>query len=72
MVRFLFGVKDLMKTLVRFILMIKYEYKFLLLLKGKIYMGYGNSCYGDCGFDGGFSLLFVLFILLIIVGTISS
>ncbi|MFL0492531.1 YjcZ family sporulation protein [Bacillus sp. 179-I 2A5 NHS] len=35
-------------------------------------MGYGNSCYGDCGFDDGFSLLFVLFILLIIVGTISS
>ncbi|MEK4594554.1 YjcZ family sporulation protein [Bacillus sp. FSL R9-9497] len=30
-------------------------------------MGYGDSC-GGCGFSGGFALLVVLFILLIIVG----
>ena len=30
-------------------------------------MGYGGSC-GGCGFSGGFALLVVLFILLIIVG----
>ncbi len=31
-------------------------------------MGYGGSC-GGCGFSGGFALLVVLFILLIIVGS---
>ncbi|MCU5555562.1 YjcZ family sporulation protein [Bacillus cereus] len=30
-------------------------------------MGYGGSCSG-CGFAGGFALLVVLFILLIIIG----
>ena len=30
-------------------------------------MGFGGSC-GGCGFAGGFALLVVLFILLIIVG----
>ncbi|MDY0854979.1 YjcZ family sporulation protein [Bacillus thuringiensis] len=31
-------------------------------------MGFGDSCGGGCGFVGGFALLVVLFILLIIVG----
>ena len=44
MVRFLFGVKDLMKTLVRFILIIKYELK--ISFTGGIHMGYGSSCSG--------------------------
>ena len=34
-------------------------------------MGYGGSC-GGCGFAGGFALLVVLFILLIIIGCIAS
>ena len=45
---------------------------FSLLLKGgTIVMGYGGSC-GGCGFAGGFALLVVLFILLIIIGTASA
>lgn len=40
---------------------------FPLLLKGGTVMGFGGSC-GGCGFAGGFALLVVLFILLIIVG----
>ena len=43
---------------------------FSLLLKGgTIVMGYGGSC-GGCGFAGGFALLVVLFILLIIIGCV--
>jgi len=42
-------------------------YVFPLLLKGGTIMGFGGSC-GGCGFAGGFALLVVLFILLIIVG----
>ncbi|MEH7177400.1 YjcZ family sporulation protein [Neobacillus vireti] len=30
--------------------------------------GYGGYGYGGCGFGGGFALIVVLFILLIIVG----
>lgn len=30
--------------------------------------GYGGPGYGGCGFGGGFALIVVLFILLIIVG----
>jgi uncharacterized protein (TIGR01732 family) len=41
------------------------DLNFPLLLKGEIKMGFGGSC-GSCG--GGFALLVVLFILLIIVG----
>jgi len=37
------------------------------LIKGGAIMGFGGSC-GGCGFSGGFALLVVLFILLIIVG----
>ena len=45
---------------------------FSLLLKGgTIVMGYGGSC-GGCGFAGGFALLVVLFILLIIIGCASA
>ena len=45
---------------------------FSLLLKGgTIVMGYGGSC-GGCGFAGGFVLLVVLFILLIIIGCTAS
>ena len=45
---------------------------FSLLLKGgTIVMGYGGSC-GGCGFAGGFALLVVLFILLIIIGCTAS
>ena len=40
---------------------------FILLSKGGTIMGFGGSC-GGCGFSGGFALLVVLFILLIIVG----
>ncbi|PGA07215.1 sporulation protein YjcZ [Bacillus mycoides] len=45
------------------------DLEFPLLLKGEIKMGFGGSC-GSCGggFAGGFALLVVLFILLIIVG----
>ncbi len=45
------------------------DLNFPLLLKGEITMGFGGSC-GSCGggFAGGFALLVVLFILLIIVG----
>jgi len=43
------------------------SYVFSLLLKGGTIMGFGGSC-GGCGFAGGFALLVVLFILLIIVG----
>ncbi|OOR04439.1 sporulation protein YjcZ [Bacillus cereus] len=45
------------------------DLNFPLLLKGEIKMGFGGSC-GSCGggFAGGFALLVVLFILLIIVG----
>lgn len=42
MVRFLFGVKDLMRTLVRFILMIKYELEIsagLMYIRGFINKG---------------------------------
>ncbi|VXC71315.1 putative type I toxin [Bacillus mycoides] len=39
---------------------------FPLLSKGGTIMGFGGSCSG--GFAGGFALLVVLFILLIIVG----
>ncbi|MEY8350599.1 YjcZ family sporulation protein [Bacillus cereus] len=35
-------------------------------------MGYGGSCSRGCGFGGGFALLVVLFILLIIVGSSRS
>ncbi|PDY23741.1 hypothetical protein COM83_12795 [Bacillus cereus] len=35
-------------------------------------MGYGGSCGRGCGFGGGFTLLVVLFILLIIVGASCS
>ncbi|PEP20188.1 sporulation protein YjcZ [Bacillus wiedmannii] len=42
---------------------------FTLLSKGgTIVMGYGGSCSEGCGFAGGFALLVVLFILLIIIG----
>ncbi|PGS95504.1 sporulation protein YjcZ, partial [Bacillus cereus] len=44
------------------------DLKFPLLLKGEIFMGFGDSYGGGCGFAGGFALLIVLFILLIIVG----
>ncbi|AAS39966.1 conserved hypothetical protein subfamily, putative [Bacillus cereus ATCC 10987] len=37
-------------------------------LKEELFMGYGGSCGEGCGFAGGFALLVVLFILLIIVG----
>ncbi|MCC3645392.1 MULTISPECIES: YjcZ family sporulation protein [Bacillaceae] len=30
--------------------------------------GYGGAGYGGCGYGGGFALIVVLFILLIIVG----
>ncbi|PEK68657.1 sporulation protein YjcZ [Bacillus pseudomycoides] len=40
---------------------------FPLLGKGGTIMGFGGSCSGH-GFAGGFALLVVLFILLIIVG----
>ncbi|PGK39821.1 sporulation protein YjcZ [Bacillus anthracis] len=40
---------------------------FPLLSKGGTIMGFGGSC-GGCGFAGGFALLVVLFILLIIIG----
>ncbi|ARJ25601.1 sporulation protein YjcZ (plasmid) [Bacillus mycoides] len=36
------------------------------LIKGGSIMGFGGSCGG--GFAGGFSLLVVLFILLVIIG----
>lgn len=36
------------------------------LKKGEINMSYGDSC--GSGFGGGFALLIVLFILLIIIG----
>ncbi|KLA01392.1 sporulation protein YjcZ [Bacillus cereus] len=36
------------------------------LIKGGTIMGFGGSCSSNCG--GGFALLVVLFILLIIVG----
>jgi uncharacterized protein (TIGR01732 family) len=32
--------------------------------------GYGGYGYGGCGFGGGFALLIVLFILLIIIGAV--
>ncbi|WP_329764992.1 YjcZ family sporulation protein [Bacillus nitratireducens] len=35
-------------------------------------MGYGGSCGRGCDFGGGFTLLVVLFILLIIVGASCS
>ena len=41
------------------------------LIKGGTIMGFGGSC-GGCGFSGGFALLVVLFILLIIVGALAS
>ncbi|EEM61190.1 hypothetical protein bthur0007_8730 [Bacillus thuringiensis serovar monterrey BGSC 4AJ1] len=42
---------------------------FTLLSKGgPIVMGYGGTCGEGCGFAGGFALLVVLFILLIIIG----
>jgi len=40
----------------------------LLSKGGTIVMGYGGSCGEGCGFAGGFALLVVLFILLIIIG----
>ena len=39
----------------------------MVFMEGGVNMGYGGSCGGGCGF-GGFALLVVLFILLIIVG----
>jgi len=38
-----------------------------LIKRRNYFMGFGGSC-GGCGFAGGFALLVVLFILLIIVG----
>ncbi|WP_410986532.1 YjcZ family sporulation protein [Bacillus cereus] len=35
---------------------------------GNYYYGYGSSYREGCGFAGGFALLVVLFILLIIIG----
>jgi uncharacterized protein (TIGR01732 family) len=32
--------------------------------------GYGYGGYGGCGFGGGFALIIVLFILLIIIGAV--
>lgn len=32
--------------------------------------GYGGYGYGGCGFGGGFALIIVLFILLIIIGAV--
>ncbi|MFC3883979.1 YjcZ family sporulation protein [Bacillus songklensis] len=32
--------------------------------------GYGGAGYGGCGYGGGFALIVVLFILLIIVGAV--
>ena len=32
--------------------------------------GYGGYGYGGCGFRGGFALIIVLFILLIIIGAV--
>ncbi|CAI8925707.1 Sporulation protein YjcZ [Bacillus sp. IT-79MI2] len=44
------------------------SYVFPSYLKEELFiMGFGGSC-GGCGFAGGFALLVVLFILLIIVG----
>jgi len=40
----------------------------MVFMEGGVNMGYGGSCGGGCGFCGGFALLVVLFILLIIVG----
>ena len=45
----------------------EWTFVYLLLFKGGTIMGFGGSC-GGCGFAGGFALLVVLFILLIIVG----
>lgn len=39
-----------------------------LIKGGSIVMGYGGSCGEGSGFAGGFALIVVLFILLIIVG----
>jgi uncharacterized protein (TIGR01732 family) len=43
-------------------------------MKGDLFMfgygGYGYGGYGGCGVGGGFALIIVLFILLIIIGAV--
>ncbi len=65
------GPAQLMPKNIRYIKSVKYMRTplFSLLIKGgSIVMGYGGSCGEGCGFTGGFALLVVLFILLIIIG----